>query len=160
MKLLTLYHGSNIDFEKPQLSKSRNRRDFGIGFYLTTIREQAEQWASTLYTRYGGKGAYLYTFLFDWSDDLSGKTFSGLNSEWLQMVKESRIVGGLQHDYDVVMGPVANDDTMPTLALYVDGTISEEAALVELAYFKANNQVSLHTEKAMSRLELTTKETL
>jgi len=63
MKQLTLYHGSNTDFEKPLLSKSRNRRDFGQGFYLTTIREQAEQWALTLRTRYGGDGSILYTFL-------------------------------------------------------------------------------------------------
>ena len=151
MSSLNLYHGSNADFEKPLLSMSRNRRDFGKGFYTTTIKEQAEQWARALYTRYGGDSAFLYTFTLDLSGDLTCKSFSGLTSEWLHMVKDHRILGGLQHDYDVVIGPVANDDTMPTLALFVDGTLSEEAVLVQLAYFKANNQVSLHTEKAMGK---------
>ena len=160
MKQLTLYHGSNVDFETPSLSKSRNYRDFGKGFYLTTIKKQAEQWASTLKARYGGDGAFLYTFKFDLSDDLQCKAFSGLNGEWLEMIKNNRITGGVQHAYDVVMGPVANDDTMPTLALYVDGAISLEATLLELAYFEANDQVSLHTDKAMSKLELSAKEKL
>ena len=160
MSILTVYHGSNIDFEKPLLSRSRDNRDFGKGFYTTTIREQAEQWATTLYNRYGGRGAFLYTLEFDWTNDLLSKTFSGLDGEWLRMVKDNRITGGLQHRYDVVKGPVANDDTMPTLALFVDGTLGEEAALVELAYFKPNDQVSLHTEKAMSRLKLIAREKL
>jgi len=92
---LTLYHGSNSSFERPLLSKSRNHRDFGRGFYLTTIRQQAEHWARTLHARYGGDGAYLYTFIFNWSDDFASKTFSSLSAEWLDMVKENRIIGGL-----------------------------------------------------------------
>jgi len=56
------------------------------------------------------------------------------------------------------MGPVANDDTMPTLALYVDGAISQQAALVELAFSEANDQVSIHTDRAMRQLELITKD--
>jgi hypothetical protein len=70
------------------------------------------------------------------------------------MVKENRINGGLRHKYDIVKGPVANDNTMPTIALYVDGTISADAALVQLAYFKANDQISFHTERAVGCLKI------
>jgi hypothetical protein len=56
MKTLTLYHGSNKLFDEPDLSKSRDKRDFGLGFYTTTLKEQAEDWARTLSTRYGGDG--------------------------------------------------------------------------------------------------------
>jgi hypothetical protein len=160
MSILTLYHGSNIDFCIVSLKKSRNRRDFGRGFYTTTIKEQAEQWAHSLFARYGGDGEFLYTFQFDWDDSLSSRVFDGLTSAWLEMVKNNRTLGGRQHDFDVVKGPVANDDTMPTIALYVDGSISEAAALVELAFFKANDQVSLHTEKALKRLTLVSKDRL
>jgi hypothetical protein len=45
MKQLTLYHGSNYLFDVIDLSKSRDRRDFGKGFYTTTLREQAASWA-------------------------------------------------------------------------------------------------------------------
>ncbi|MDR2109172.1 MAG: DUF3990 domain-containing protein [Coriobacteriales bacterium] len=157
MSRLVLYHGSNRDFASVSLDKSRDRRDFGKGFYTTTIKSQAEQWANNLRTRYGGQGRFLYVFEFDWSDELKYKVFEGLNLEWLEMVRENRMLGGLQHASDVVRGPVANDDTMPTLALYVDGLLSADAALTQLAYFKANDQVSLHTTAALSRLRMTDK---
>ena len=37
---LTLYHGSNYSFDTVDLSKSKDKRDFGRGFYTTTLREQ------------------------------------------------------------------------------------------------------------------------
>jgi hypothetical protein len=54
----------------------------------------------------------------------------------------------------LISGPVANDRTMPTIALYVNGFITEAAALEQLRYFKANDQVSVHTEKALKHLRL------
>jgi len=151
---IILYHGSNTSFDSVSLSKSRDRRDFGRGFYTTTIREQAEQWAVSLYKRYGGDGRYLYIFEFDQSDVLKYKYFDGLTLDWLETVKNNRHHGGLQHQFDVVTGPVANDNTMPVIALYVSGTINAEAALVQLTHYKTNNQVSFHTEKALSHMRL------
>ena len=150
--IITLYHGSNMKFNSVSLSKSRDKRDFGRGFYTTTIRKQAEQWAGSLYKRYGGEGKFLYTFEFDQADTLTYKSFEGLTSDWLEMVKTNRHQGGLQHQFDVVTGPVANDNTMPVIALYVSGTINLEATLTQLAHFKMNNQVSFHTEKALKHL--------
>jgi hypothetical protein len=157
MRTSRLYHGSNADFSLVSLEKSRDRRDFGRGFYTTTIKEQAEQWAATINTRYGGDGRFLYVFEFNWVDSLRTKIFDGLSIEWLEMVKENRTRGGLQHEFDVVMGPVANDNTMPTIALYVDGTLSGDAALIQLAYFSANDQVSVHTESALAHLRMIDK---
>jgi hypothetical protein len=148
-----LYHGSKVEFDKVSLSKSRDRRDFGRGFYTTTIKEQAVQWAKSLSERYGGN-QYLYVFEYKPDDSLKVKSFDGLTLEWLEMVKDNRIFGGVTHDYDIVFGPVANDDTMPTIALYVDGTINAEAALIQLEYFKANDQVSFLTERSLMTLRL------
>jgi hypothetical protein len=154
MSLLRLYHGSNSDFDDVDFSKSRNRRDFGRGFYTTTLREQAEHWAATIFERYGGAGKRLYVFDFEITEDLRYKEFSGLSGEWLEMIKENRTKGGIQHDYDVVRGPVANDNTMLVISLFLDGTLSEAAALHELAFFKANDQVSIHTQKALTHLTM------
>jgi hypothetical protein len=154
MSVLTLYHGSNVVFDDVSLAKSRDRRDFGRGFYMTTIREQAGQWAKSLFERYQGSGKYLYVFGFGFDESLSVKEFEGLTLEWLDFVKDNRIFGGTNHDFDVVKGPVANDNTMPTIALYVDGTLGAEATLAQLAYYKANDQVSIHTERALKRLAL------
>jgi hypothetical protein len=153
VSVTNLYHGSNIIFDEISLLKSRDRRDFGRGFYTTTIREQAAEWAKTLSARYGGS-AQLYSFDFDQGNSLIIKSFDGLTLEWLDMVKDNRISGGINHNFDVVIGPVANDNTMPTIALYVDGTISAEATLIQLEYYKVNNQVSFHTERALSHLTL------
>jgi hypothetical protein len=154
MSKITLYHGSNAIFDTLNLTKSRDKRDFGRGFYTTSIKEQAEEWASSLYNRYGGAGKELYVLDLEQSNQLNVKEFDGLTREWLEMIKENRIRGGLRHEFDIVKGPVANDNTMPTIALYVDETLSLEATLVQLSYFKASNQISFHTERAIECLKI------
>jgi len=153
MSNLILYHGSNQLFERVDLSKSRDKRDFGRGFYTTTLKEQAVHWARSMHMRLGGEGAYLYTFSFDLSDDLYRKTFPDLSVAWLELIKESRTHGGLRHDYDIVIGPVANDNTFRTITLYLEGDYSAEQAIEQLKFYKPNDQLSIHTERALSKLE-------
>lgn len=62
--------------------------------------------------------------------------------------------GGLQHEYDVVVGPVADDNTMETVQLYMAGILTSNEAVERLRYSKVNNQVSFHTEKALQNLKL------
>jgi uncharacterized membrane protein len=57
---MRLYHGSNCLFESINLSKSKDKRDFGKGFYTTTIKEQAVDWAVSVFDRYGGEGKFVY----------------------------------------------------------------------------------------------------
>ena len=57
---MILYHGSNKNFDEIILSKSKDKRDFGIGFYMTTICEQAEDWAKAVFKRYKGDGIFVY----------------------------------------------------------------------------------------------------
>ena len=155
--MLSLYHGSNTLFETPDLAFARDKRDFGIGFYTTLLRSQACEWAKNMFERYGGAASYIYSFELDESD-LSVLSFPEISVDWLEMVKENRLQGGIQHDYDIVMGPVANDNTLRTVSLYVAGVYDAQDAMKRLRYFKANNQVSLHTEKAMHRLVLKERE--
>jgi hypothetical protein len=86
------------------------------------------------------------------------KRFDGLTEEWLELVKINRIKGGLQHQYDIVQGPVANDNTLRTIALYVAGVYTADMALRQLQFFKVNDQVSIHTQQALSCLCLTKKD--
>jgi hypothetical protein len=109
---MRLFHGSNQDFDTVDLSKSRDKRDFGKGFYMTTIREQAGSWAENMFIRYGGAGIFVYKFELSIFDNLKIKHFDGLTEEWLELVKINRIKDGLQHQYDIVQGPVANDNTI------------------------------------------------
>jgi hypothetical protein len=156
---MKIFHGSNQDFDAVYLSKSRDRRDFGRGFYMTGIRDQAKNWAENMFVRYGGTGVYVYEFELSFSKDLKIKQFEGLTREWLEMIKKNRMNGGIQHSFDVVQGPVANDNTMRTIALYVAGIYTPEMALEQLRFFEPSDQVSIHTQRALTGLNLLGKST-
>ena len=149
---MILYHGTNVRFSEIDLLRSRDKRDFGKGFYTTTIFEQAEHWAKNQFIRYGGDGRFVKVFDFDQNNDLSVLAFDSMNIDWLEFVKENRTKGGITHNYDIVKGPVANDNTMRTIALYISGIYTAEQALEQLAFFKVNDQVSFHTQKALNFL--------
>lgn len=150
MKMM-LYHGSDCLFDKIELNKSIGKRDFGVGFYTTTISSQAENWARIRKIRNNSENAYVYVYEADYPDDaLSVKKFEGLTIEWLNTVRDNRKMGGIRHTYDIMMGPVANDNTMLTVTRYIQGLYSAEEALKRLAYFKVNDQVSFHSDKALN----------
>jgi hypothetical protein len=92
---MTVFHGSNVDFDKVSLDFAKDRRDFGIGFYTTTIREQAKAWARDLCIRHK-------------TENLNGR-------------------------YDV------------------------EYTLKQLSFFRPNDQLSVHSEKALCNLSLVEK---
>jgi hypothetical protein len=87
-------------------------------------------------------------------DGLTVKTFESISKKWLDFIIENRIKGGTQHTFDIVTGPVANDRTMDTIGFFLAGIYSVKEALKRLKYMKSNNQLSLHTEKALSNLQL------
>ena len=151
---LVVYHGTCSEFEKINLNKSHNRRDFGKGFYTTILQSQSKEWAYRLSLREKQNDYYVYEFLFEEVPALKVKRFDRLNDEWLEFIKKNRSKGGLQHDYDVVIGPVADDNTMETVQLYMANILTAEEAVERLRYNKVNNQVSFHTEKALQYVKL------
>jgi len=154
---LILYHGSNCNFDEVDISKSKDKRDFGKGFYTTTLREQAEDWAKALFDRYKGDGIFIYELELELTGKLSIKKYEGLSEEWLLMVQKNRTLGGLQHKFDIVQGPVANDKTARTIALYIAGIIDANEAIKRLQCNQINDQVSLHTSVALSHLKIIRK---
>lgn len=157
--MMIVYHGTNRNFDKIDLTKSKDNRDFGKGFYTTSLPEQASHWARNLYLRYDGEGCYVKCYTFIEVESLKIKKFDEMNSDWLEFVKNCRTNGGTPHDYDIVIGPVANDNTMRTIALYISGIYTTTQAIEQLRFFKTNNQISFHTERALDCLNyLETKE--
>ena len=149
---IVIYHGTNFLFEEIDLEKSNNRRDFGRGFYCTVLYEQAKEWAKRLYMRNFQGGKYVYSYLFQQAETLKIKRFEALDKEWLEFIKDNRTKGGTQHTYDVVIGPVADDNTMETVQLYISGILTADEAVDRLRYSKINNQVSFHTKEALKHL--------
>jgi len=154
---LILYHGSNQCFDVVDLAKSKDKRDFGKGFYTTTIREQAEDWGESLFDRYKGDGIFIYELELEFAKELVIKSYDGLSEEWLLMIQKNRTLGGIQHKFDIIQGPVANDKTARTIALYIAGIINTNEAIERLQYNQINNQVSLHTPAALSHLKIVRK---
>lgn len=151
---LAVFHGTTKKFEKIDLRKSQNRRDFGMGFYTTILENQAKDWAYRLSLREKTEKYYVYQYTFEELTEYRIKRFDSLNKEWLEFIKQNRSVGGLQHSYDIVIGPVADDNTMETVQLYITGILSADEAVERLRYNRVNNQISFHTEKALESLSL------
>ena len=155
---LILFHGTIKVFDKIDLTKSHNRRDFGIGFYTTILENQAKEWGYRLSLREKKDIYYVYQYSFEEDNNLKIKRFDGLTKEWLEFIRKNRIEGGTQHNYDVVIGPVADDNTMETVQLYIANILTADEAVERLRYSKVNNQVSFHTDKAIKYLKFLRRE--
>lgn len=157
-KTLILYHGTTKYFEKIDLTMSHNRRDFGMGFYTTILEKQAKEWAYRLSLREKTRIYYVNQYAYEENDSLRVKRFDGLTEEWLNFIKENRSKGGLQHNYDIVIGPVADDNTMETVQLYISGILNAKEAMERLRFNNVNNQISFHSEDGIRCLKLIRRE--
>lgn len=150
MGKMTVYHGSYTAVEKPAIIKGKNTKDFGIGFYCTIIREQAERWAK----RYNTPTVNTYTVRLDTS--LNILEFKDMSEEWLDFIINCR--HGIPHDYDIVIGAMANDQIYNFIADYIDGIITREQFWV-LAKFKyPTHQINFCSPKALKCLEFVSSE--
>lgn len=155
---MILYHGSNVAIERIDLNKCNPYKDFGKGFYLTSIPSQAEDMA-TRRVRLSGVGSVtVSSFEFDekWleNDKLNVKIFPQVSVEWAQFVLANRDIQrvGFHHQYDIVVGPVADDTVAFQLRRFLMGVISLEDLVKELTYKDINNQYFFGTEVAISKL--------
>lgn len=142
----TLYHGSRVIVEFPEIRTQRFHKDFYWGFYCTSFENQAIRWA----TKFGSAGI-VNIYSFDDTAPLNIKRFHGMTDEWLDFIVACR--NGTPHDYDVVEGPMADDTIFNYVQSFIDGEISR-VAFWELAKFKyPTHQISFHTARALAALK-------
>lgn len=143
---MIVYHGSKEIVSKPEIRITKYNKDFYYGFYCTIIEEQAFRWA----VRITGKGI-LNEYNYKEDSKLKIKKFPEMTEEWLDFIVACR--NGESHDYDIVEGPMADDQIYNYIQNFIDGNISREA-FWDLAKFKRpTHQISFHTEKALQTLE-------
>lgn len=136
---MILYHGSNMDIESIDLGRSSVGKDFGCGFYLTENLEQAERMGRRRVRLYGGQ-VVVSSFEFDEKAareaGLSFKSFKSYSKAWASFVLANRNNGTRTqiHDYDIVYGPIANDDVGFQIRRLLAGIISMDSFLEELKY--------------------------
>lgn len=153
--MITLFHGSYTDVTDPLVKLGRSRVDFGQGFYLTRLQEQAKAWANTIAERKRGAHAVVSTFAFDLEAAKHGnyriKKFEAYDIEWLEYVVDCRKGGNSQNQYDIIEGGVANDNVIDTVEDYENGVITAEQALGQLKYKAVNHQLCILNQDVVDK---------
>ena len=145
MAKMTVYHGGYQPVKEPEIRIGRNTKDFGNGFYCTIIKEQAQRWAK----RYDTKIVSTYDVCLN--PKLNILEFKEMSEKWLDFMVACR--SGKMHDYDIVIGAMADDQIYNFISDYMDGVITREQFWV-LAKFKyPTHQIAFCSEEALKCLE-------
>ena len=149
---MLIYHGSTAIVEKPEIRQSERMLDFGIGFYTISNKEQAIRWAQRVANRsaLNNKVLSVYEFELEKAEcELNIIRFNKPDEEWLDFVCLNRLGRQIIEPYDIVIGPVANDQVYTTVTLYEQGVLSKEAAVIELKIKRLYDQILFHSEKSL-----------
>lgn len=146
---MKLYHSSDVSVMRPDTIHSRDYLDFGKGFYLTTIHQQAVKYAQRFLRRQ--RDAWLNAFEFEFEpSEWKILIFTGYDKSWLDFVAKCR-AGEDDTDYDLVIGGIANDRVIQTLDRYFAGELSQSDALGLLKYEKPNIQYCIRSQKMLDQ---------
>lgn len=155
---MKLYHGTAIKFTDPKIFQPNRALDFGAGFYTTTDKEQAISWANAVAKRTKTDISFLNIYEFDEAvmTQLNVKKFDKPDKIWLDFVCERRLNINIKDDYDLIIGPVANDRTMRIINNYMESDHKDIYIKIALRDIKAENlsdQYNFKTEKALHFLQ-------
>ena len=162
---MILFHGTNLDFDKIDLSLCEPYKNFGSGFYTTTLFDQAKAMAIRKSRLFGGEPCVITYEAPDnllKLDTLKIKSFPTTSKEWAVFIINNRNRDftdihspdcNSDNKYEIVYGPVANDTLTTLIRQYQRGFIDSEILLKEMKYAAPNNQYSFHSQKAVSLLK-------
>ena len=158
---MTLYHASNVEVKIPMLVESNRLLDFGPGFYTTTNHDQAVRFAKSVVARRGGT-PMINTYEFDEAafSECLVRRFDSPSEDWLDFVAANRSGQYFGVRYDLIMGPVANDDVYTTIGLYMRGFISKEATISGLMVKRLYDQLVFATPRTFRYLRHVNTEVL
>ena len=156
---MKVYHGGSVEILKIDLSQSVVNRDFGRGFYVTKFREQAEYWAVRKGRRnqtHGFVTEFDFLELAFTSYGLKVLRFADYSEAWLDFVAMNRTAQSPDnvHDYDIVEGPVANDDIATRIFFYLAGGVTKGEFLEELKFkYTVSHQIALCTQTSLQMIK-------
>lgn len=147
---MILYHGSDLEIKRPDITHSRKNLDFGCGFYITPLYEQAEKWCEKFIRR--GKLGVISCYFFDDSvlENCRRLEFDSYSEEWLDFITNCRM-GTDTTEYDLIIGGVADDKVFNTCELYFKRYIDKNTALDRLRYEKPNCQICLKKQEIIDK---------
>lgn len=143
---MKVFHGGYTAIEKPEIFKSKFPKDFGEGFYCTQLETQAVRWAS----RYDIPVVSIYEYTPD--ETLKTLVFDDMSEEWLDFIVSCR--SGGKHNYDIVVGAMANDQIYNYISDFIDGILTREQFWVLAKFKHPTHQVCFCNQKALKTLQL------
>ena len=150
---MEVYHGGTEIIDAPKIDVGRPKLDFGPGFYLTSLYDQAMEWAMKI-----GDERNVRPIInkYDFDKDNSLKDFRYLifdeyDESWLHFVCDCRMGKTSYSNYDIIEGGVADDRVKDTVKLFMTGFLSMESALNRLKYFRPNNQICILNQDVIAR---------
>jgi len=151
---MKIYHGTNVIIKKPKIINRFKTLDFGEGFYTTENEDQSKDFAVKVCER---RSPMLCPIVncYEFNEDMaqfSVLTFDTPDENWLDFVVERRKGIALEHKYDLIIGPVANDDVFGTIILYEAGQLDKESAIKNFKVKQLYNQVVFCNEYVLSKL--------
>lgn len=150
---ITVYHGGTEAITSPDAAVGRPNLDFGQGFYITDMRQQAIDWAKHISDR-RKKPAILSVYSLDIKGvkaDYRCKIFTAYDGEWLDFIVDSRSGNRPWEEYDYIEGGVANDRVVDTINLYMADLMTREKALEKLSEHRPNNQICLLNQELIDK---------
>ena len=154
---MKLYHGGLVEIQIPRIIASDHIGDFGVGFYTTTSIQQARRFVKTKCDR--EKKTSGVVSIFHIRDDYLQlpefriRVFKKADEDWARFVEANRRNPNYKHDFDLIFGPVANDQVYASFALYENDLIDFAELINRLKVRKLADQVLFHTEKALALLK-------
>lgn len=150
MGIMKVYHGSFTEVSNPKIVEGKNTKDFGNGFYCTIIKEQAIRWAK----RYDIKIVNSYSLKIN--ESLKILEFNEMCEEWLDFIISCR--NGIKHDYDIVIGAMADDQIYNYISDYIDGIITKEQFWILSKFKYPTHQINFCTSESLKCLEFINSE--
>ena len=150
---MTLYHGSLEIVENPQILQANRPLDFGTGLYTTTSLQQARRWVKLRMEQSQASVGFINIYEYTPKRDLRTRLFRSANEAWVDFVHANRTIQDYNHDYDIVTGPVANDNVYLSFNLYESGIITKRELIRRLKTYKLVDQLLFHTERSLDTLE-------
>ena len=149
---MTVYHGSTFIVESPDVTKSNKYLDFGRGFYVTTIKSQAEKWAKRkqLFSP-ENKNGIVNVYELDNLDDVKHLDSADYTIDWLHFVSKCRRGEEIYKEYDVISGAVADDAVFKCVDMYFKGLWDEERTLSELRFYTLTNQICFINQEVLNK---------
>ena len=149
---MKLYHGSTEIVVKPHIVEPNRALDFGRGFYTTSDINQARRWVKLRLNNYNLSVGYINIYEYKHQKELKLRTFRSANESWIDFVHKNRVLIDYEHGYDVVRGPVANDNVYLSFNLYESGIIDKSELIKRLKTYKLADQILFHTEISLGSL--------